>query len=1023
MADVKLIVQAVDKASKELRATAKALGQLEGSTKKANKQQKSFKDTLLENKAAIVGYAAAITASLYTVKKVFDFTREGAQLNQLEESFDRMNATVFKTPGLLNQMRMASRGTIKDSQLMAGVLTLTAGAADDVARRFAEASPKLVEIAKAATKLNPTLGDTAFMFESLSLGIKRGSKLILDNLGLNISLGVAHKDFARKLGKTTEELTEQERVLAVLEAAMRQGDQLINQVGNDVESQADSWDRLTTSIGNLSDEMKKTAADSSQGMISSLADMVGYLAEAEREQGLLSRAIQSATGFQGDWFTAIQQSRKEQDKAAESAQRLREDFLYVRGASMAYADSLELTTEETRDLEKEAAKLTKTLAKQGLNEWKLAELMSDRYILQQEVADHIQNVLNEAEEERAEILAKQGKAEWALAEAMADRYALQKQVADHIQNVLNKGLEETQAVIQSMLAPMRGNALALMNEDLNQLGTMLVTVGGRTADQNRILGEAQDRYKSLDKSIVNYTIGLDSLGLSQDEVNEKVGTFREDQELLIPLIDDMGNITGRAATVVKEFTWNEEALTQALFDTTSALMTDKEAVLALGVSFGLLNEQQAAAMLQQHLMYTVHLPALAAMLAEGRITADDATEAMMNLASGTYDSAQEAIAAEGAFRDWDDILQAMAEGYQIRINLETHGVQLLEHALSLISALPQSGHTAQEQQEMSDVLGDVYNPNSTDPADDIFRQHGGPVVGGKPYVVGEAGPELFIPSGAGFIKPWENPVDVNRGIRGEDYASLIGQFGFSAELVKGADAFKDLERSLHSIQGEITSYESGVKSVGLTEEEQTKKLKELHTQYADQSVVLEANRMSFLKVKNAINEYNYELERRADMEAMIEEKRRSRQDVLRGTAGRLEEQQGFLDLTLGGMTSQRNILSGRISGGLGALGLMGAGQADIRAKIQEFQGGGALGQIYAEELQGILEDMQSRQTLENQIINLQGQRMSLAEQLNSITIKIDAGSGDKDMERRIEEAVLLALMRAGIKANNVSRTG
>ena len=31
------------------------------------------------------------------------------------------------------------------------------------------------------------------------------------------------------------------------------------------------------------------------------------------------------------------------------------------------------------------------------------------------------------------------------------------------------------------------------------------------------------------------------------------------------------------------------------------------------------------------------------------------------------------------------------------------------------------------------------------------RQHGGPVTGGRPYVVGEAGPELFMPSGSGQI--------------------------------------------------------------------------------------------------------------------------------------------------------------------------------------------------------------------------------------------------------------------------------
>lgn len=34
-----------------------------------------------------------------------------------------------------------------------------------------------------------------------------------------------------------------------------------------------------------------------------------------------------------------------------------------------------------------------------------------------------------------------------------------------------------------------------------------------------------------------------------------------------------------------------------------------------------------------------------------------------------------------------------------------------------------------------------------------FREDGGPVKAGKPYVVGEAGPELFVPSGSGMILP------------------------------------------------------------------------------------------------------------------------------------------------------------------------------------------------------------------------------------------------------------------------------
>ena len=35
----------------------------------------------------------------------------------------------------------------------------------------------------------------------------------------------------------------------------------------------------------------------------------------------------------------------------------------------------------------------------------------------------------------------------------------------------------------------------------------------------------------------------------------------------------------------------------------------------------------------------------------------------------------------------------------------------------------------------------------------LGRQHGGPVSSGRPYIVGEAGPEMFVPSGSGRIEP------------------------------------------------------------------------------------------------------------------------------------------------------------------------------------------------------------------------------------------------------------------------------
>ena len=45
-----------------------------------------------------------------------------------------------------------------------------------------------------------------------------------------------------------------------------------------------------------------------------------------------------------------------------------------------------------------------------------------------------------------------------------------------------------------------------------------------------------------------------------------------------------------------------------------------------------------------------------------------------------------------------------------------------------------------------------YQSSGT-PFDTEHRQHGGPVLAGRPYIVGERRPELFVPSQSGTIVP------------------------------------------------------------------------------------------------------------------------------------------------------------------------------------------------------------------------------------------------------------------------------
>ncbi|PKG31860.1 MAG: hypothetical protein CW742_11160 [Methanoregula sp.] len=67
-------------------------------------------------------------------------------------------------------------------------------------------------------------------FESLVTGTARQSKLILDNLGIIVSIEDANEKYAKSIGKSVSALTDQEQRLAFQAAMLEQSDDLINSV-------------------------------------------------------------------------------------------------------------------------------------------------------------------------------------------------------------------------------------------------------------------------------------------------------------------------------------------------------------------------------------------------------------------------------------------------------------------------------------------------------------------------------------------------------------------------------------------------------------------------------------------------------------------------------------------------------------------------------------------------------------------------------------------------------------------------
>jgi hypothetical protein len=186
--------------------------------------------------------------------KAFEFAQEGAAINATKESFDRLGMSIDK-------MRAASNNTIDDMGLMRSALTLMAGSSGEVADAFSGAMPQLLAMAKAANKLNPTLGDTDFMLQSIATAAKRQSSMIADNLGIIVKQEQAYKDYADSIGVAVTSLTAEQKQIAFLNGLLEAGNVLIEQAGGSTESAADSYAQLTTRVKNLTDVLKSQVAE------------------------------------------------------------------------------------------------------------------------------------------------------------------------------------------------------------------------------------------------------------------------------------------------------------------------------------------------------------------------------------------------------------------------------------------------------------------------------------------------------------------------------------------------------------------------------------------------------------------------------------------------------------------------------------------------------------------------------------------------------------------------------------------
>lgn len=195
-------------------------------------------------KANWIGATAAVSGAWIAVTQAWGLAADAAKGLEQRQAFANMAASHGQSAQtIIANLKAVSGETISTRELIEKAGTaMTLGIP-------AEKLASLMEVARASSKVT---GETVTKsFSDISLAVARGSRLILDNLGIIVSEEAAYKTFAAQIGKTSAQLTDAEKKTAFLNATLAAGRDIIDRVGNSGSTMAERMQRVQATMENM----------------------------------------------------------------------------------------------------------------------------------------------------------------------------------------------------------------------------------------------------------------------------------------------------------------------------------------------------------------------------------------------------------------------------------------------------------------------------------------------------------------------------------------------------------------------------------------------------------------------------------------------------------------------------------------------------------------------------------------------------------------------------------------------------
>lgn len=356
--EVSLIIKALAEGFDKLGEDIGGLGE---AAKKAKDPIEKTGLSLTDLKSGIDLAKEAANAFAGVMQQAFEMGKEWATITATADSLTHLAGEAGYAGDLIADLEKAAGGTVDDLDYMGSTIRLLTGETGDFANRLASAAPELLTMARAAVKLNPTLGDTATAYEAITKAIETGQVRALKDYGIVIEATG----------------TKEERLQEILDKMPG----LMEQVGGSVETATDKYSRFEMALDNVKDALGQTIdemlnLESATNATQSFADYLDLSNEIEAafEAGNITLKQRNELVWRHDYLmqnstetmtqlnTAINENKGALDYAALAIQNVEDATTGADGATLTWAENLFYAEQATTDLDDSTYKAYTTSA-------------------------------------------------------------------------------------------------------------------------------------------------------------------------------------------------------------------------------------------------------------------------------------------------------------------------------------------------------------------------------------------------------------------------------------------------------------------------------------------------------------------------------------------------------------------------------------------------------------------------------------------------------------------------------------